>query len=244
MKHTRRMLLLLSALLLLICTPVTVFANSAEPPGMIIIVLGAPEDVELTLELPGAEEDSSWTRHAVVAWEDHFRFYYHADRAAMEKAVIRVTSGSNSFTCPLPDGVTNHYNNLLTLNYSTQTLQSGQPAWRQPLYIALRVALTLLIEGVVFFLFGFREKRSWIVFFIVNLITQLWVNVFAASNAFIGGYWFFGYIGIEFCIFLGESIAFPIATDENRKWKCVLYALTANTASLMLGSWLLSNLPV
>lgn len=244
MKKTNRIWMLLMVLLLVLSVPVTASANSAEPPGIIVIVMNAPEDVTLTMEFPGPTEDETHVRHSAAAWEQHFRFYYHTDMENLEKAVIRVTSSEGSFTCPLPDGVNNGYNNLLTLNYTKQTLTLDQPAWRQPLYIATRVALTLLIEGILFFLFGFRAKRSWAVFLAVNLITQLWVNIFAASHAFSGGYWALGYFGIELLILLAESILFPAATREKKKWLCVLYALAANFASLIVGGWLISNLPV
>lgn len=244
MSKVRRSFLLLCILLLVLTAPMAVSANSAEPPGIIVIVLNAPEDISLTLEFPSPTEDETRISHTTAAWENHFRFYYHTDMDQLDNAVIHVHSRENSFTCPLPAGVTNHYNNLLTLDYEAQTLRTGQPAWRQPLYIALRVGLTLLIEGFVFFLFGFRQKRSWTVFLIINLITQLWVNIFVAGQAFSGGYWAFGYFGIELCIFLGESIAFPAAVREKPKWKCVVYALVANFASLLIGSWLISNFPV
>ena len=244
MSKNTRFFVFLCVFLLILSMPVTASANSAEPPGIIVIVLGAPEDVELSLEFPGTTEGETRTSRADAVWEQHFRFYYYVEMEQLEDACIRVTSSSGSFTCPLPEGVTNHYNNLLTLHYGSQSLTMGQPAWRQPLYIALRVGLTLLIEGVIFFLFGFRKKRSWAVFLLVNLITQLWVNIFVAGNAFSGGYWFFGYAGIEILIFLGEGIVFPMATKERPKWKFVLYALAANLASLLLGGWLISNLPI
>ena len=45
-----KLLAFVLALLLVLVLPVSVSANSAEPPGMIIIVEGAPEDISLTLE--------------------------------------------------------------------------------------------------------------------------------------------------------------------------------------------------
>lgn len=230
--------------LLMLSMPVTVFANSAEPPGIIVIVLNAPEDISLTLEYAALPEEEVRISHSSVAWETHFSFYYPINMVDSRDAVIRVTSQDGSFTCPLPDGITNHYRNLLTLDYATQSLTSGQPAWRQPLYVALRVFLTLILEGIVFFLFGFRQKRSWIVFLALNLVTQLWVNLFISGSAFSGGYWIFGYWGIELVIFLVESVVFPLATREKKKWQCVLYALTANLVSLLAGGWLISHLPV
>lgn len=46
------------------------------------------------------------------------------------------------------------------------TLTAGQKLGRAPLLVALRVVLTFLIEGAVLFLFGYRQKRSWLVFLV------------------------------------------------------------------------------
>ena len=70
-----------------------------------------------------------------------------------------------------------YYNNLCVLDLTAGTLRWGVPWWRQPLLVALRVGLTLALEGLVFLLFGYRTKRSWGVFLVVNLITQLGVNL-------------------------------------------------------------------
>lgn len=242
MKRAFRMFVL--CLLMLLLLPISVSANSAEPPGIIVIVTGAPEDVELTLELPQETEYGIRKTRSTAMWEQYFRFYYHVGMDTLDGAVIRVTGGDAQFICPLPAGTANRYNNLMTLDFGAQTLTAGQHPLRQPLLVALRLTLTLMIEGAVFYLFGFRKKRSWVIFLLVNLATQLWLNIFIAHSAFSGGYWVFGYIGIELCIFLAESIGFPIFIKEKKAGRCILCALVANAVSLALGSWLISNLPV
>ena len=101
------------------------------------------------------------------------------------------------------------------LDLQSRTLTAGQPWWRQPLLVFLRVALTLLLEGIVFFLFGYRQKRSWILFFLVNGLTQLFVNLLLLN--FVGAlgnlysaklaFWFL-YLPMEILVILLELFLF------------------------------------
>ncbi len=232
------------ALLLILALPVSVSANSAEPPGMTIIVEGAPHDVSLALELAEAPEDEVYVQKAQKNWEVYFHLYYHFAPGTLDGAVIRVESSNKSFSCPLPEGVHSGYNNLLTLNFETQTLTFGQRWWRQPVLTAVRVTLTLLVEGLIFFAFGFRSKRSWIVFFAVNLVTQGWLNYIINSSAFSTGYWLIGLYLAEFVIFIAEAIVLSLAVKEKRKWQRAMYAVAANAASLIAGLLLIRYLPI
>lgn len=240
MNNRSRCILLILAISLLL-VPVAASANTAEPPALIVLCPDGPSDLTVTLEL--GQGESPRVSHGVKQWEHYFRFYYGIPFNP-ENAVLRVESGEKSFTCPLPAGMTKSYNNLVTLSYGSQTVSLGQPFWRQPLLIALRVVSTLLLEGLVFFLFGFRQKRSWIVFLVINLLTQGWLNGIISSNAFSNGYWIIGYWLAELVVFIAESVAFPLTLKENKKGRCVLYALTANVVSLVFGGLLLSWLPM
>ena len=241
---TKKLFSFILALLLILALPVSVSANSAEPPGMTIIVEGAPEDITLTLELTVEPEYEIRIHKAQKNWEVYFHLYYYLEHGTLDGAVIRVESSEKSFTCPVPEGVSSGYNNLLTLNFETQTLTLGQRWWRQPLLTAVRITLTLLVEGLIFFAIGFRSKRSWIVFLMVNLITQGWLNYIINSSAFSNGYWILALYFAEFVIFNAEALVFTLATKEKRKWQCLLYALAANAASLIAGLLLIRYLPI
>ena len=39
------------------------------------------------------------------------------------------------------------------------------------------VALTLAFESIIFFLFGYRKKSFWIVFLLINIMTNLFINL-------------------------------------------------------------------
>lgn len=233
------------AVLLALLLPVTVSANAAEPPGMIVIATDLPADAQITLEVPDLDEEQEIRTFRVdKMWESHYKIYYHLEMRQLENAVLRVQTEEKSFTCSLPDGVDDGYKNILTLDYVNQSLTLGQNFWRQPLLTLMRISLTLLIEGAVFWLFGFRSKRSWIVFLVVNLLTQGWLNIVVNSYAFSSGYWTLAYILMEYLIFAGEMIAMSLAIRERKKWICVVYALAANAASLAAGIYFIGHMPL
>ncbi len=241
----KKTFLILFVLTLLLSLAVPAFANSAEPPGIIILTVGLPEDAVITLEIPGVEEIDNWRTYRVdKLWETQYKLWFHLDMDDLKAARLRVTTSDGSFTVPLPSDFVLRYNSVLTLDYSARTLTMGQSLWRQPLLTALRVLLTLLTEGVVFWLFGFRGKRSWIVFLAVNLLTQGWLNVELNSYAFSSGYWIFAFVGMEILIFITESVAIPLAVREKKVWQRIVFALTANAVSLALGVLLLGRLPL
>ncbi len=224
---------------------IPVSANSAEPPGLIILSNNLPEEAMLTLETPrGETAELRQSRRSDFAWESQYRLWFSMDYEAWHEAVLRVTVGQTSFTCPLPEGTVNRYNTVLTLDYEARTLSLGQSVWRQPVLTAIRIVLTLLAEALVFFLFGFREKRTWLLFLALNLLTQGWLNCIINSNAFTGGYWMIVYYLAEIVIFVGEAVAAALLMKEHKAWKRVVCALLANAASLAAGVALISNLPI
>ena len=112
-----------------------------------------------------------------------------------------------------------------------------------PLLIALRVMFTLIIEGFIFFLFGYREKRSWLVFLVVNILTQGGLNAMITGPG-LGAYWMIGFIFGELVILIVEMIAFLKLVREHKKSRTALYTVVANAASLVLGGLLITYLPV
>ncbi len=241
----KKLLYILLPLILLLSMTIPAYANAAEPPGMIVLCDDLPEDAKLTMETEdGMQVDLRHVRRNNIAWESQYRLWFPVDFDDWQHAVLRVTAGESSFTVPLPDGTVMGYNTVLTLDYEKQTLTLGQNFWRQPLLTFLRITLTLLAEGLVFFLFGFREKRSWILFLALNLLTQGCLNTLINSNAFSSGYWMLMFYFMEFCIFLGETVALCLLMKEHKRWKRVICTLLANAVSLAAGILLISNLPI
>lgn len=236
-------LLLLAGLAVCACA----FANAAEPPCLTVLVSNAPSTLTLQLQFPGGAqlEPIPLTRQQ-KGWETYYRFYYHMApfaRQNVQQAVLVADDGANRLEFALDAQALESYNNLFTLDLDTQTLLSGQPALRVPLLVLLRVALTLMIESAVFALFGYRSRRSWTIFLLVNLVTQGAINALLTGPS-LGGYWVIGYAFGELLIFIGEALAFACLVQEKGRGRAVLCALAANTASLIAGGWLIAQLPV
>ena len=102
----------------------------------------------------------------------------------------------------------------------------------------------MIIEAVVFITFGFRSKKSWLVFLIINLFTQgglnIWLNSFSATN----GYIIFSLVFAEIFILAIEMFGFLVFIKEHEKVRTVFYVILANAASLFLGGYLTTLLPL
>lgn len=215
-------------------------ANSAEPPGLTVIVNNPPED--LTLFIVSNETAELVPERRL--WEGQYRFYYHALSSSHQistlNAELTATWGENSISLPIPEEYFG-YNNQVTLDLNNAQLIQGQKPLRTPLLTALRVLLTLIIEGIILLAFGYRSCHSIRVFLLLNLITQTLLNVlFIGAN----GYWFILYLLVEAVIFIVEALICRRYLTEHSSARAVLYSLAANAASLMLGGWMLSALPV
>jgi hypothetical protein len=131
---------------------------------------------------------------------------------------------------------------LYTLDLKSKTLTEGKPAWQIPVSVGLQIIVTLLLEGIVFYFFGYREKRSWLVFLITNLITQsaLYIGI---TYIGIAGYSIIYFWYGAIVVFIIELITFALALKEQNKWKAIGYAFFGNLLSLVLGNILLAILP-
>ncbi|MCL1864751.1 MAG: hypothetical protein FWF73_02955 [Spirochaetes bacterium] len=246
-KHCRILVSFVIVLLISIMLTPIVFANAAEPPLLTIMVIFPPDD--LTLSIRSA--DGSNTKAVKLyknqkAWEAYYRFFRWMEDAHMpslEGAVLVVQSNDKNFECLLPEFAFKRYNNLLILNLANESITEDQSPARSILLVSMRVILTLIIEGLIFFAFGYRNKASWIAFVVINLLTQGTLNM-VFIGPILSSYFIFGFIFLEFFIFIIEMAAFPFILKEHKKKRAAAYALTANLASLILGCILLSCLPV
>jgi hypothetical protein len=227
--------------------PLTASANSAEPPLFTVMVTNAPEDLQVSLRFSDGMQYGANVIRKNPAADTFYHFYSDAGLlyigyAEIKTATLIVTTGGETFEITLPEPQT--YHRLVTLNLSNRTLTPGTPLVRNSILVVMRIALTLLIEGFIFFLFGFRGRKNWTIFLVVNLITQGGLNIIL-SNPDMGSYWGLAYIGLEVIIFIAEIALFSALLERGESkwwlkgWKKPLYAITANTASLFAGAYLI-----
>ena len=230
-----------------------VFANAAEPPCLTIVVIGAPEDLDVSLvDEEGAEAFQLRKRKSVRAWEMYFRFTYsHVTLPGMTDALegfdlsaLRLAVAANGETTilALPDDAFGVYKNVLQLNFSNLSLQTDLYPGRTALSIGLRVLMTFVVEGAIFFLFGYRKRHSWGVFLCFNAMTQLGLNLVLGGAGMDDSYVLLGYYLLEVLILLFEMLAF-YNTLEEKRGRSIVYAACANLASLAIGAWMIEHLP-
>jgi len=239
----------LAMLFLALLLPVDVSANATQAPCLTVLVLDAPDDLEITLTYSdGTVTEARRLRSARRGWETYFRLdaLYPIDysKETLNTSMLTVSCADYTFDCSLPEDAQREYNNLVILNPETQTVQSGTYPGRYAIIVTMRVLATLVLEGIVFFLFGLRERRSWGMFVLINLLTQAFLNIAFAGADYETYMIMFLYAAVEAVVFLVEMIAFPVAVREQSRKRMVVYALLANAVSLYVGGLLISYMPV
>jgi len=233
---SRKMILIV---LILLISVTECFANSAEPPSIIIIASDAPEDLIVSFIV----EDEVFEAEKHHKLNEYYFTTYDIEISNSKSYRVRFESKEGVFTLDLK-GQLNRYSNIFTLDYSNKTIHVGKSIRRSVVLVSLRVILTLLIEGFIFFLFKYRNKYSWFVFLTINLITQgalnLWINTASPFESYIIVYLVYA----ELFILMFEMIAFVALIKEKKKEATIIYVLIANVTSLVLGGIIIPLLPI
>ncbi len=235
-------LIILFVLVFVVFMPRPVMVHAIPPPYITISVFNPPSDLKLSIRY--SKNNVTITKlleRRDIAWKTEFYLWYHdflRDRELYYNVFLIVESLDYNFEVPLPDEGLDY-----TLDLKSQNLYEGYPVWHGTFSTILRIIVTILLEAVVFFLFAYREKRSWILFLIVNLITNGALHIcvgFLSDDS--AASIFFEIIGAT--VIVAEMIAFAAALEEQSRWKAILYAFVANFLSLVLGTYLLGMLPL
>lgn len=220
--------------------PVFASANSARPPSLIILVKNPPDDLSIVLLTDDYEEQGRFRRSA---WEGYYLFN-DFDMQNYGDYKFKVTSQGESFVCTIGE-YSHSYNDVITLDLSSQKLTLGYYPFRTVLVVSIQLLITLLLESIIFWLFGYRKVRSYLIFLAINIVTQGALNIWLDSlnilmHSYFGFYLFFG----EIFVFAAEMIAFPLFIKEHKRTHNILYAFVANFVSLIAGSFMISLLPI
>ena len=174
--------------------------------------------------------------------ESHFTIYSPLLKNTDHTVVV--TTEDSQFEILL-DSPLDNYGNVFTLDLDKRILIPGETLSRSITNISLRVGLTLIIEGVIFFLFGYRRRWSWIIFLVTNIISQAGLNIWLeASTTPWQSYVIFPLIFGEFVVFIFEMIIFLTFVREFPRWRTAIYVVIANLTSLIAGGFILTILPV
>ena len=128
----------------------------------------------------------------------------------------------------------------IVYDWQANTVREATPA---PLRFLVRLAATLiptlLIEGVIFWLFGFRQRRSWLVFLAVNTATQTALHLFVSTPIMLSAehpfYYAVVFVPAEVVICTVEAVAYNYILQESSGRRRIGYAFAANIISAALG---------
>ena len=131
------------------------------------------------------------------------------------------------------------------IDFSTGTVTTPQDIkvtktydyFDEVLNLIIRIVLTLAIELGLFYLFRLYTKRNFMVVLIVNLITQIFLNVAVNISLYNSGSLsaLFLLFGLEFIILIVEFIVYQILLKDKKRWAIILYPILANIFSFICG---------
>lgn len=215
------------------------FANSAEPPALIIVVPGATDDLTVYIEGTSGLLEG---RKVHYFTEAQFMFYKN-EIPSTDIQKITVKSKDQQFELSIEKGM-NRYRSVYTIDTYRQTIIEGTTTGREAILVGARVGLTLIIEGAIFWLFGFRNRRSWLMFLLINLLTQGILNLWLGLQPMAQSYLIFSLVFAEAFVLIGELFLFNAFVKEHTVARRNIYVALANFASLVLGGYLITWLPI
>lgn len=114
--------------------------------------------------------------------------------------------------------------------------KSAEQVWREEIVeLVYSVALTLAFESIIFFLFGYRKKSFWIVFLLINIMTNLFINLTVVFSSV-----FFSRTVIILILYILEISAifveyYIFTKIEGKSLKLFLCTFLSNVLSYSLG---------
>lgn len=127
-----------------------------------------------------------------------------------------------------------------TWDFASGKVSQPSRIWAYLIQLLGTLLPTLLIEGLLLWLFRFPLKENWLVFLLTNLGTQLGLfvvlGISTARNSYLSYY--FGLVPAELIILIIElCIYLPLLRGRQKGWR-IAYAITANLASCIAGFFL------
>lgn len=107
---------------------------------------------------------------------------------------------------------------------------------------SLRIALTLIIEGILAYMFGFRSRESIKLIGLTNLKTQVLLNIVIYAANLYGGMFMalLGFVLMEIIIVIYETKVYVRGLLEGTRTRRISYGILANILSLV-GGFLLAT---
>ncbi len=239
MKRPGRFFTLLLAALLVLSVPAFAAMPRYFAPILTVLTYHAPADLTVTVRIQ-SDEGTIPVRLGAErrAWEWQHRLYradvgqikaWFGNNKDLKDAELVFEGNGETKTIVIPDEMltVRGAEDYVTMDWRTGQLTAGVPRSRAALLYCMWVGIALLIEGVVFYLYGFRERKSWLVFTLINLVTQ------GAQHALAAGLNLTPYVRVFYicsipALVVIEMVAFVLLVDEISRDRSISFAVVAN----------------
>lgn len=149
--------------------------------------------------------------------------------------IIIVTSDNEIVTSDIIE--TNTFNSVVYYDFKNNALTQKAIIVDITFQFLFACICTLIIEGIILKLFKFKLKENYKPFLIINIGTQLFLNLIIIAitlkHGVLGGFGI--YLFLEIPIFVSETILFRKYLRPQNKKRITLYSLCANTVSFIVG---------
>ncbi|MDE7220688.1 MAG: hypothetical protein K2O45_13905 [Oscillospiraceae bacterium] len=209
----------------------------------------APEELDQELlEAMEQAEPEGWLACTLSGMGDHFmgdmagengvHVFHGMETPKVFRILIVTKSGESWVSEPLERKV---FQSAVTVDWEKGTAKMS------PVWVAFGTQLlatllpTLMIEGLALLAFGLSSKRNWLVFLVVNLITQGALSAFLASNLiqrdffYVMSFALLIMIPVELLIAVVEANIYKHQFQGCSRRRAFWYGITANAASYALG---------
>jgi hypothetical protein len=155
--------ILLSIMLLFIISFYS-FSNSAQPPNLRIIIPFYNKSISMSLTDNYNNELTGYNIEKQFVFEKHFVFYL-VDYGKIENIVLKIELNNEKYYIPV-EKTNARYNNIFTLDLKNMAIRNKDTFLRQFVDVFSRFILTLILEFSVLLIMGYKNIRSYKLFFI------------------------------------------------------------------------------
>ncbi|MBQ4425339.1 MAG: hypothetical protein II882_06355 [Lachnospiraceae bacterium] len=198
------------------------YGRAYHPPAITVIMphYGDETEVRVTMYHSSGESFTMKLEKERRVWEDCFRLFRYAvyekdnwygNTVDFKDAVLLIQEGEKTYTFPIPyqELKANDFDDYLVIDLKEETLRVGIPLGRTLALFFMHLAVYLVVEAIVFFLFKIRSKRSWLLFLAYTAVTKGimcfvirgWLNVNPRVNIIFGAVTCM-YVAVDLAFFL------------------------------------------
>jgi hypothetical protein len=225
------------------------------PPQLTVVSINPPGNFDAVLiingdtEIPSRKSNAAWEAYYTFRLWGHYESFFHPNwdfgpnrehietYKSIETAVLRVTEHGITFDIELNTEIFGNRYSTATLNIKNRSVTDGTAYGRGIALFFIRVVPLLAVAGGLFYLFGYRKRRSWIAWGIAMLPGTIFINTLISIVGLSPWYREVvlpSILLLETPILLLKLIALCAAINELRRIRTAIYLLVSSGISIAM----------